>query len=319
MPLEESIIKRLAFIKSIYKMAIQLSEAPEPLCSASLLFFHDSVELFLQLALETRDAAGSNKINFMEYWDKISLKLPDKKTLSQKESMRRLNNSRVALKHFGTLPTRQDLDTFKANVSNFFEDNTKIIFDIEFSGISLVELVSCPDARGTLREAENLMNEARTEDAIDSAAVAFAQLLNDYQYMIKGRFGKYPFSFSAPGFSGTFFSTSSESDLTGDIESFADDVDSALSDIEDSISEIQDALEIMMLGLDYRKYMKFYLLSPVVRRLQGMGDPKAKKTYGDYKVYEPKRRKRISPTKDDVQFSIDFVIESALILQKLNL
>ncbi len=319
MPLEECVIRRLAFIKSIYKIAIQQSEAPEPLCSTSLLSFHDSVELFLYLALETLGATGSNKLNFIDYWEKISLKLPTGKTLSQKESMRRLNNSRVALKHFGTLPTKQDLDAFRVNVTNFFNENATIVFDIEFSEISLVELVSCSDARGTLKEAESLLKEARTVDAMDSAAVAFAQLLNNYTATIKDRFGKYPFSFSAPGFSGLSFSTSDGSDLAGDVESFADEIDSSLSEIEDSISELQDVLEIMMLGLDYRKHMKFYLLSPAVKRLQGRDDPKAKKTYGDYKVYEPVRRIRIAPNEDDVRFSIDFVIESALILQKLNL
>jgi len=318
-PLEECVIRRLAFIKSIYKIAIQQSEAPEPLCSASLLSFHDSVELFLYLALETLDATGSNKLNFIEYWEKISLKLSTDKTLSQKESMRRLNHSRVALKHFGTLPTKQDLDVFRVNVADFFNENTKIIFGIEFSDISLVELVSCSDAREALKEAESLLKDARTDDAMDSAAVAFAQLLDDYASKIKDRFGKYPFSFSAPSFTTVSFLSSNESDLVSDVESFADDVDSALSDIEDSISELQDALEIMMLCLDYRKYMKFYLLSPVVRKLQGKDDPKAKKTYGDYKVYEPKRRKKIPPTEDDVRFSIDFVIECALILQKLKL
>lgn len=319
MPLEECVIRRLAFIKNIYKLAIQLSETPEPLCSASLLSFHDSVELFLYLALETLDATGSNKLNFMEYWEKISLKLPAEKTLSQKESMRRLNNSRVALKHFGTLPTKQDLDTFRVNVTDFFNENTIILFGIEFLDVSLVELVSCSDAREALNEAESLLKDARTIDAMDLAAVAFAQILDDYAAKIKDRFGKYPFSFSAPSLSGLSFSASNDSDLANDVDSFAVDVDSALSDIEDSISELQDTIEIMMLCLDYRKYMKFYLLSPIVRRLNGKDDPKAKKTYGDYKLYEPKRRERISPTEDDVQFSIDFVVESALILQKLKL
>lgn len=318
MPLEECVIRRLSFIKNVFKLGVQLSETPEPLCSASLLSFHDSVELFLQLGLETLDVTSNNKISFIEYWDKISLKLPAEKVLSQKESMRRLNNSRVALKHFGTLPTKQDIDAFRVNVSNFFNENTILIFGIEFSDISLVEMVSCSDARVNLKEAESLLKDARIDDAMDLAAVAFAQILGDYTRKIKDRFGKYPFSFSAPSFDGVSFS-GDDSDLANDIDSFADDVDSALADIGDSISELQDVLEIMMLGLDYRKYMRFYLFSPIVRKMEGKNDTNARKTYGDYKVYEPKRRKKFSPTEDDARFSIDFVIESALILQKLKL
>jgi hypothetical protein len=45
--LEESIVRRLAFIKYLYAVAIEQSKRPEPLCSASILTFHDAIELFL--------------------------------------------------------------------------------------------------------------------------------------------------------------------------------------------------------------------------------------------------------------------------------
>jgi len=52
---KSTIIKRLAFIKYLYKLAVDQSRRPEPLCSASILTFHDAVELFLQLASEHLD------------------------------------------------------------------------------------------------------------------------------------------------------------------------------------------------------------------------------------------------------------------------
>lgn len=85
---KDVIIKRLAFIKYLYRVAVEQSQKSEPLCAASVLFFHDAVELFLQLASEHLDI-GKEGLKFMEYWDLISKKLGIE--LSQKESMRRLN------------------------------------------------------------------------------------------------------------------------------------------------------------------------------------------------------------------------------------
>lgn len=100
---KSTVIKRLAFIKYLYKLAVDQSKRPEPLCSASILTFHDAIELFLQLASEHLNV-GKQQPSFMEYWDLISQKLSNQE-LTQKESMRRLNRARVALKHHGTLPS----------------------------------------------------------------------------------------------------------------------------------------------------------------------------------------------------------------------
>lgn len=61
--LDHSIIRRLAFIKYLYRIGIQQSEAAEPFASAALLTFHDAAELFLQLSAEHTDAdVKANKI-----------------------------------------------------------------------------------------------------------------------------------------------------------------------------------------------------------------------------------------------------------------
>lgn len=44
--------KRLSFIKYLFNLGVEQSHKPEPLCWASVLTFHDSVELFLQLSAE---------------------------------------------------------------------------------------------------------------------------------------------------------------------------------------------------------------------------------------------------------------------------
>ena len=74
--LDESVIKRLALIKYFYKEAVEQSQRPEPLCSASILTFHDAIEFFLQLASEYLDV-GRGQPSFMEYWEILASKLPE--------------------------------------------------------------------------------------------------------------------------------------------------------------------------------------------------------------------------------------------------
>ena len=105
--LDQNVIKRLALIKYFYKEAIEQSQRPEPLCSASILTFHDAIEFFLQLASEILDI-GKNQLSFLEYWGILASKLPEG-IPTQKESMRRLNRARVALKHHGTSPSKLDI------------------------------------------------------------------------------------------------------------------------------------------------------------------------------------------------------------------
>jgi hypothetical protein len=92
MELHHSTIKRLAFAKYLYSLAVQQSKAPEFMSAASLLMFHDSIELFLQISVEHLNTSKSD-VTFMGYWDLLSKKLSIS-VFPQKESMRRLNKAR---------------------------------------------------------------------------------------------------------------------------------------------------------------------------------------------------------------------------------
>ena len=78
--MESTIIQRLSFIKYIFSMGLNQSHQPDPLNSISILSFHDSVELFLQLSLEKLDISKAD-VKFMKYYELINDKLQNK-TLS---------------------------------------------------------------------------------------------------------------------------------------------------------------------------------------------------------------------------------------------
>jgi len=299
---KSTVIKRLAFIKYLYKLAVDQSRGPEPLCSASILFFHDAIELFLQLASEHVEV-GKQQPSFMEYWSLISQKLPNQE-LTQKESMRRLNRARVALKHHGNLPSKLDIEAFRAITTNFFEENTPIVFDIDFSDVTLVELIQCEGVKNILKEAEELLKENKIEESLDKVALAFAQLIDDYEGRKIGRYGKSLFFF---GESMTFLSSSHMgiNRVTGpEFERLAEFIDK----VSKSIESLQQAVKILSLGIDYSRYVKFRLLTPHISR----------NMKGDYIILRGRENSKVKSTIEDVQFCIDFVIESAVTLQEFD-
>ena len=294
--LDESGIKRLAFIKYLYKVAVEQSERPEPLCSASILTFHDAIELFLQLASECLDI-GKAQPSFMDYWDLLSQKLPNRE-LTQKESMRRLNKARVALKHHGTFPSKLDIEAFRASATNFFEENTLPIFDIKFSEISLIELVQCEETKNNLKESAQLLEQNKIEESLDKVALAFIQLIDDYESRKRRKFGRSPFFFGESlTVLDSFFM---HIDRREKISEFIDKV-------KESIESLQNAVKILSLGIDYRRYVKFRLLTPSILR-----------TDGTYRIDRIQRGSKGFPMVEDVQFCIDFVIESSITLQEFD-
>ena len=292
MKVEES-TRRLAFIKYLYNMAVEQSMKSEPTCVSSVLTFHDSIELFLELASEHLDI-GKSGVDFMEYWKLLKQKLKGD-GLTQKESIRQLNTARVGLKHSGIFPSKLAIEGFRASVTNFFEENTPTVFDVKFADISLIELVRCQAAKDSLKEAEENLKGKRIEDSLDNAALAFAQLVDDYESRKTDEFGRSPFFFGESMFplDGSF--------IAGDFGGF-------IEKVKESLTVLRDAVKILSLGLDYRRYARFRLLTPIVLRVIG----------GKYVIQRIQRGSRGNPTTEDVRFCVDFVIESAIILQEFD-
>jgi hypothetical protein len=289
MKIEEA-VKRLAIIKYLYNVATEQSMKPEPLGSTSVLTFHDTIELFLELAAEHLDK-GKSGVDFMGYWELLAPKIEG--GLTQKESCRQLNTARVGLKHSGITPSKLAIEGFRATTTNFLEESTLKVFGIKFCDISLIALVKNEKTRNYLHESENLLKEGKIEDSLDKAALAFSVMIDDYESNKRDRFGRSPFFFGEHlHFLSSFFMH-----IEGDLGKFVDRV-------KESIEALQEAVKLLSLGLDYRKYSRFRLLTPYVL-----------KTSAGYQIQRIQRGSEGDPVPVDVQFCIDFTIESALALQ----
>ena len=229
----------------------------------------------------------------MEYWEILKPKLPNG-GLFQKESMRRLNDARVSLKHHGNLPSKSNIEGFRVNSTDFFRDNTPLIFKINFDDISLIDLVNCVEAKRDLKEASELINHGNFDDAINSIAAAFGLLIYDYEKRKLSKYGRSPF----------FFGDVSQLGHTWKQEDRY--LSQFIIDVQVSLENIQDAIKILSLGLDYRRYVKFRLITP---RIEMYHD-------GSYSIYQLHDKKPLN--NEEIQFCYDFVIESAIVLQEFD-
>lgn len=281
-------MRRLAFIRYLYDLGRQQSLQPEPMCAIALLNFHDAVEMFLHLACEHLDAKPAKE--FLGYWDCLKDKVEG--GIAQKASMERLNKARVALKHSGILPSKTAVAELSFSTEVFFVDNTTRVFGLEFSEISLIDLVACLSCRAALRKAVECQNQGDGLVAMDNVALAFQSLVDDYENRKRGRFGQSPFFF---GKDFTFQSSRRMGITDRELAEFLDMV-------KDSIGALQRAMKSLSLGLDYRRYCRFRTLVPVVSRVMS----------GNYVIDRVHDK---APIEEEFRFCMDFVIDSAIVLQ----
>lgn len=269
MTLNKSILSRLALIKNYFEIGYEQSYQSSPSCYVSLLSFHDAAELFLILGAETLEATISDRMYILDYWNVIDQKIEDKK-LSLKASFKKLNQARKSFKHYGITPSREEIESFRTIIKNFFIENTPIIFGIEFDEISLIDLVQIDAVKKILMEVQNLKKQSKFRKSLIKLEEGYWLLLQDFK-------SKYPF----------IFTDYIEVDIPSSTES--------------ELRYIYERLGIILLDIDYRKYIKFKLLTHecAMQSLFTFFGESDKRNY----------------TNEHVDFCMNFLIDCALKIQ----
>lgn len=291
---KELIINRLALIKYLYKLGIDQSEQSEPMAAFSILHLHDSVEMFLKLLAEYKNVKSDN-FNFLDYWASIP-------SLTLKESMRNLNARRVNIKHKGLLPSKTDIEISRASTTEFFEQNTESHFGLKFIEISLLDLIHNESVKSYLEKSIKASEIGKFDECIENVSIAFEELIYTYEESKTSWRSSSPFYFGKDfTFLGSF-SVGIGAELGGNV---GRKIDEFIDNVKDSLEEIKKAIKILSFGIDYKKYSKFKLLTPIVRRTVG----------GEYRVELWGEKKW---NHNNCQFCIDFVLESCLKLQEFD-
>jgi hypothetical protein len=285
--IDETTMERLVFVKSLHREAVQQTNRPMPMASISVLMFHDAVELFLYIAAEELDTKANS--NILDSWNNIEQK--SGKDLYGHSGIKRMKEARVGLKHFANRPDKRDIESFRAVVESFFDENTPKIFGIDYSDIKLAQLVEFDEAREFLLEAENLAHQHDYEKAMGYLKYAYRQLMSEYRDRSKWDLEYTPFPTFKLG------RTRDNDDLER---------------IQEVFNEVEDALMFISLGIDYSRYSRFNHLTPRLVMNQNSDNEFAK-----YRPHVESYSYAEQP-EGAYEYCTDFLIGLALSLQNLD-
>lgn len=287
-------MERLAFIRQLYHLGVEQSHRPEPANAVGILLFHDTVELFLQLASEHLGVGKNEKTFMMDYFGILAPKMPNG-VVEGRQGMKRLNEARKSLKHGGIRPLTTDIDSLRASTTEFFESNSPLIFDIEFDQISLARLVLLPEARRYLEEAESMTSAGELEYAVDSIAIAHAYLMRHHNALEPTQHHRDRMSFGG-SISGP------NAQLEHEIQALGNEVKL----LGRAVNTLQERVMFLTLGISPASMERFLAITPGAG-IAFDGTPRL----------EGPRYKGLTPLAvEDVRFCYDFVVGIALALQR---
>ena len=292
--LDEGALRRLAVIKFLRDQGVAQSRPLSPTAGLGLLPLHDAVEMLLQLTAEYLHIATKN-IPFTAYWAELA---KSDVALGRKGQMERFNLARVALKHSGSLPHRDDLVRHVSNAVAFIDDCMEAVYGRSIEEISLSDLVTDEEIRGHLSQSQQLLASGAHEASMTEATMAFIKAMRAYYQSPAGEDGVAPYSIQGAStpFHSIFDASTLADHFTGHDRFTAR---RTFESIGRTAQVVDEALLIVGCGLDFRAYQHFRALMPVVHEMVG----------GDIVV----DWMRPAPTdKAQVHRFLDFATEAAL-------
>jgi hypothetical protein len=250
--LSPNTIKRLAFIRFLHSQGLEQAARPQPLAATALLSFHDAVEMFLLLAAEHLGVNLNSNTTFDGYWTQIADQTA--RQLPSRPAMRRMNKSRVNFKHHGSIPSATDLDQFRGDVTTFFTDATRDVFDADFASIDMTALVTQQAALTGIRNAEIRARHGDYVEALASLSKAMDDLLDDYASRKRTGLGTTAFTFGLKDVG----------EALVDVMKTDPQFGSHIVALTMAVEAMQQATRVLAMGLDYRRYVRFDMLTPPV-------------------------------------------------------
>jgi hypothetical protein len=194
----------------------------------------------------------------------------------ERATMLRLNRARAALKHNGTMPSRLDLDSFVETTKRFFREMPPLVFGFGLDSVSMIEFVVAPAAREHLKLAQGHLEVGALQAGFTEAGSALSELLTDFEARNRD---------VGTSSLGSMYSAGVYDKMAGVVE------------------ELSETVTLLSYGLDMRRLARFRRLTPHVTRMMS----------GNLVV---SWGRNASTQTDDLEFCIQFVLETALKIQE---
>ena len=284
---QEPLIRRLTLPRFLFRTGEAALGGPDPYASGlATSLFQDSVEAFLRILAETGKVNVGPQVSFDNLFGKVSESYPS--VSGHQAALFRLNKARVAFKHNGLSVAEDDALHFQESVRAFLTEVTLEALGLDFAAVSLVSTIGHRRTENWLRKAHEAVAAGHYSNAMVCAAKAFHIYVNA-RAVHRTRVASHRF-WGPP--SHNFRSASRELRLS--LTEFAR---WAVAHFE----EVNKSVDLLSHGLDIMAYWRFSHLTPgVSESMTG-----ALSTDWDF-------GSTADPTKEDTEFCIAFVIDSAL-------
>jgi len=314
---QESIIRRLVLVKQMYFHAYSHSlDRTEPgrmfaiqamdYCIETLLKtvvskygspsdYHGAESAYYYPIASLRSQRYTPKMDFYRLWDEVVgiYRDPKNKIAEDAPPLHReidiIHSLRNDVQHNGVIPSYEEAQKSINYTESFVRSVVKSAFGKEFDELMLADLIENTEIRDLMKEAEKALEENRFKDSVIASAKAFTKAS-----MAEIRRRPYRSRLSP-------FIRSKVEDIGRRLElrdAFRE-LGSAFDDIREQIEYIEDQLEVISLGGDLRRYLRFKQKSPHVTPLG----------IGELDIYAPPDWE---PTKEDCVEVLDFVFSTLL-------
>lgn len=175
------IIRRICLARHLFELGtngLKLSNDLFLFSAANLL--QDAVEAFLLAVADFLHAGIDKNTQFDKYFILINEKIAPKE-LPFKNKLMRLNNIRVASKHYGIQPERKECERFAITVREFFDEVSTSILGVNFATVSTIDLLKDGEVKGLLNEAKSALESSGFENcAISCRKAIYLELEKNY-------------------------------------------------------------------------------------------------------------------------------------------
>ena len=284
--MDDALIRRLSLTRFLFREARAALQRPGPYSGGmATSLFQDATETFLRILAEYGKVSVGDPAPFDKLFNKVGAKFQS--ILEHKAVISRLNKARVAFKHQGLPILSEEALHFAHGVEAFLTEVCTDVLKLDFGSVSLVSAIDHRRTENWLHKAESFACEGSYRESLESAAKAFAI----YSSTILARQWR-PNNHSMRPLGLNF--DNDDRELSHSLTEFA-------RWVSDNLEQVHTHIDFIMKGVNLFSYRRFQALTPIVYLSEaktisfiwGAGSPD-------------------NPSKEDVDFCINFVVDSAL-------
>lgn len=175
-------LAQLLLAKRTYFEASKYIDSPDAFhAGMAISLLQDSVEFAVWALIKKMNVSVKDQTTFTAQLDQIE---KEAGKIPQKAKLLELNKARVGFKHYGNLPATSEPAKFSSYVEDFLRDISLGHFQVDFTELSMVDLLPDGHVRAHLKSAEEFIAQRNYGGAVKEASIAKALILAEIERVL---------------------------------------------------------------------------------------------------------------------------------------